>query len=170
MAKSRRTSRRKPAPVKPQPAPPTPQPVQRGLYTRELATRICERLANKESLKSICRDAGMPSEALVRSWVIDNIDGFAARHTRAREIQAMAWAEEILEIADDKQLEGDHRRSMVDIRKWLLSKVLRKVYGEKLELSGQDGGPIKLSVDERAARVRAVLEALQHPAKGKAGK
>lgn len=160
MATKRRTKVR--------PAPQPQEPKTRPSYDRELAFAICERLAAKESLRSICSAPGMPSEAAVRAWVIDNIDGFAARHTRAREIQALAWAEEILEIADDKEIDHERRRAMLDTRKWLVSKVLRKVYGDKLEVSGKDGGPIQLSVDERAARVRAVLEALQQPGKGKA--
>jgi hypothetical protein len=33
-----------------------------GLYTPETVERICDRLADGESLKGICRDPGMPSE------------------------------------------------------------------------------------------------------------
>lgn len=138
------------------------------LYNRDLAAKICMRLAAGFSLAEICKPPGMPSAATVRSWVIDDVDGFAARHTRAREIQALGWAEEILEIADRKGVDGEHRRAMLDTRKWLVGKVLRKIYGDKVELSGRDGGPIQLSVEERSARVRAVLEALQQPGKSKA--
>ena len=37
-------------------------------------------------------------------------------------------------------------RLRVDTRKWYLSKVLPKVYGEKLELTGSDGGPMQVAI------------------------
>jgi len=130
-------------------------------YSPQLAESICARLAEGESLNAICKDAGMPHESSVRGWVLDDHDGFATKYTRARELQAHKLAEEILQIADTTELgvktvhkatgaettEGDmieHRRLRVDARKWYLSKVLPKVYGDKLqaELTGKDGNPL----------------------------
>lgn len=126
----------------------------KSLYTPEIAKAICERLAAGESLRAICRDEGMPSEVTVREWVIDNREGFYAPYTRAREIQAMGWADEILSIADDaaadwvarregkKELNSEHvarSRMRLDTRKWLLSKMLPKVYGDKLQHANAAG-------------------------------
>lgn len=148
----------------------SPRPTGRpSTYDRDVATAICDRLAAGESLTTICAGPGMPPIATFRGWVVDNVDGLGARHTRAREIQALGWVEEIVEIADRENLDADRRRAMLDTRKWLVAKVLRKIYGDKLAVSGEDGGAIKLSVDERTARVRAVVEALM-ARKGKAKK
>lgn len=93
----------------------------------------------------------MPSETAVRYWVIDNQNDFASQYTRAREIGYERMAEEILEIANTPQIgqktvskatgleisEGDmieHRRLQVETRKWLLSKMLPKVYGDKQQV------------------------------------
>ena len=38
-----------------------------GLYTPELAREICERLAEGETLRSVCRDKHMPDERRVRA-------------------------------------------------------------------------------------------------------
>lgn len=124
-------------------------------FNQETADRICERLAAGESLNAICKDEGFPAESTVRSWALQDIDGFAAKYTRAREIQAHFLAEQIITISDTpmpgvemivkaygatEEKHGDmlgHRKLQVDARKWYLSKVLPKVYGDKLELSGE---------------------------------
>lgn len=126
-------------------------------YSQQVADEICRRLAEGESLRSICRDEGMPDESSVRAWALDNVNGFAPQYTRAREIGYDKLAEELLEISDTPQLgeirtvkpDGaeevkvadmiEHRRLRVDSRKWMLSKMLPKKYGDKLELGGQVG-------------------------------
>lgn len=112
-------------------------------YNQETADEICKRLASGESLRGICRDAGMPSEALVRSWAVDDVNGFAAQYARARETQADSLAEEIIEIADTEE-DPQRARVRVDARKWFASKVAPKRYGDKVDLNvgGQDDNPI----------------------------
>jgi hypothetical protein len=124
-------------------------------YTPELAVIICERLAAGESLKAICRDEGMPPDSTVRLWVIDDHNGFAAQYARARDVGLDIMADDLVEIADTTQegvktketLFGDevtradmleHRRLRVDARKWYLSKLAPKRYGDKqqVEVSG----------------------------------
>lgn len=122
-------------------------------YTRLVADAICARLAEGESLRAICADAGMPPASTVRGWVVDDVQGFAAHYARARDIGLDTIAEEIIEIADTTETgtktvskatglettEGDmieHRRLKVEARKWYLSKLAPKRYGEKLELAG----------------------------------
>ncbi len=130
-------------------------------YTPELADRICERIAGGESLRAICRDETMPADSTVRGWDTDDREGFSAPYARAREAGCEAVADEILEIADDstndfmERRRGDgsiemvfdsehvqRSRLRIDTRKWLLSKMLPKKYGDRLELSGKDGGPV----------------------------
>ncbi len=135
----------------------------KSTYTQEIANAICEQLAEGKSLKAICKQEGMPSESNVRLWAKDDREGFAAKYTRARELGYERLADEILEISDDSS--GDVRvledgrevvdnervarsRLRVDSRKWMLSKMLPKVYGEKLELSGDPKNPL-ISVIER---------------------
>lgn len=147
-------------------------------FNREIADSICERLAVGESLRSICRDEGMPSDASVRRWVLADIEGFAAQYTRARDIGLDAMADEILDVADDGRNDWVERetargstyvalneealgrsRLRVDARKWYLSKLAPKRYGDtnKVELSGPDGGPVQFSDTERAARLAAIM-------------
>jgi hypothetical protein len=119
-------------------------------YTAEVAEAICARLAEGESLNRICKDAGLPSEATVRMWALDDIDGFATKYARAREIGYDCLAEQILSLSDECRMgektvskatglevtTGDmveRSRLQVEARKWLLSKMLPKRYGEKVD-------------------------------------
>lgn len=106
----------------------------RTRYTVELAEMILDRLAKGETLRAICRDEGMPPAPTVLEWVKDDREGFAERYARARESGAYAMADELLEISDAK---GDVQRSRLqaDTRKWLLSKVLPRVFGDKLDVT-----------------------------------
>lgn len=56
-----------------------------------------------------------------------------------------ALAEDILEIADDEKADVNRARLRVDTRKWLMSKIAPKRFGERRahELSGPNGGPIQ---------------------------
>lgn len=119
------------------------------MRTPELAAVICERLSSGESLRSICRTEGFPTEGAVRLWEREDGD-FSTQTARAREIGCHAMADECLEIADDARNDwmesngsGDagyrangenvqRSRLRVDTRMKLLGKWLPKVYGDKV--------------------------------------
>jgi hypothetical protein len=113
-------------------------------YTQEMADRICERLALGESLRSICRDDDMPSWPCISNW-LKKYPEFAAQYARAREDQAEAHADRIIEIADDEGIDPNHKRIMVDARKWVASKLKPKRYGEKLDV--EHAGNVGLTVN-----------------------
>jgi|SRR5450631_1318421 len=123
-------------------------------FTAALAVRICERLATGETLRAICRDDDMPAAPTVCLWALT--EPFAEQYARAREIGYTLMADEIIDIADEsrgdtyKDSNGAIRtdqevvgraRLRVDTRKWLLSKCLPKIYGDKqqVEVSGTLG-------------------------------
>lgn len=134
-------------------------------YTEEKANSICERLADGESLRSICEDENMPSRVTVFSWLSKNED-FLNRYTRAREAQADAIFDDILEIADDgrndwmerKDSEDENigwrengeamRRSAlrIDARKWMAGKLSPKKYSDKLALTDGEGGALQVVI------------------------
>jgi hypothetical protein len=130
-------------------------------YTPEIAQTVLERLANGELLVDICKDDGIPAARTVRGWVLDDREGFAAQYERARMLGCYAMADEIQRIADDTK--GDaivgedgavvvnhenvqRARLRVDTRKWLLSKLLPKQFGDRVEtqITGPGGGPLQL--------------------------
>lgn len=127
-------------------------------YTPEIGQLICDRLAKGEGLNAICKDDGMPAESTVRGWALDNVGGFFAIYARARELQAEKMAEEIIAISDASAADikgfdengdpiADHEfiaraKLRVDTRKWILSKVLPKKYGESTTIKGDKDNPL----------------------------
>lgn len=118
-------------------------------FTQEMADTICARLADGQSLRSICGDDDMPDRVTVFRWLAAN-EAFRIQYARAREEQADVLAEEIVQIADDGSNDTyqtddgaavNHdviarSRLRVDARKWYASKLAPKKYGDKLELDG----------------------------------
>lgn len=128
-------------------------------YTQELADIICERLANGEPLAKICRDEDMPAYSTVRRWESDKPE-FQALSSRARLDGTHFLADDSIRIADDTEIDPQHKRIMVDTRLRLIGKWNRKDYGDKLttELTGADGGPIQSSVDVTGLSEAALRE------------
>jgi hypothetical protein len=128
--------------------------------TDELGDRICEKLAQSKTLRAICREAGMPAEATVRAWALD-LDGhgpFAAKYARAREIGYYGMADEILDIADHPDESTVNRdRLRIDTRKWLLSKALPKIYGDKrvVDVDVEVNANIRRLSDDTLRRIAA---------------
>lgn len=134
------------------------------IYTPEIAEAICMRLANGESLRSICRDDAMPGRTTVTKWIIEDKEGFANQYARAKDIGLDEMADEIFDIADDSRNDWIERqnaktgevyevvndeaisraRLRVDARKWYLSKLAPKRYGERLELAGDEKNPLRI--------------------------
>jgi hypothetical protein len=141
-------------------------------FTQQTADAICERLALGESLRSICRDPAMPSNSAVAEW-LGKHSTFAEQYARAKTVGLDLMAEEIIAISDRPSgcLDngatdaGDvaHRRLQIDTRKWYLSKLAPKRYGEKaaLELTGADGGAIQVDDSSAATKLAKILAAAQ---------
>ena len=127
-------------------------------FNQEIADAICERMIcgaedRPESLRSICRDDDMPAMGTVMRW-LSRFPEFQEQYAHAREMQAEAHHEEIIEIADDctddvEKLLGNtegglHRinhsaiaraKLRIDTRKWAMTKMAPKKYGDKQEIA-----------------------------------
>jgi hypothetical protein len=142
-------------------------------YTEELADRICDLVSNGVNLRKVCRMDGMPSWRTVYDWVVAHPD-FAARLARAREMGFDALAEEALEISNtpmmgQKQVMGDkstfttvedmlgHRKLQIETRLKLLAVWDPKRYGNKVQLGGDGGSPIKVEAQVEADTYLAAL-------------
>lgn len=106
-------------------------------FNREVADAICERIAEGESLRSVCRDANMPNKATVFRWLA-TIPEFSDQYARARSEQAELYADDIVTIADE-ELDSQRARVRIDARKWVASKLLPKKYGEKSTVAHEGG-------------------------------
>jgi len=113
-------------------------------YSAERAADICGRLAQGESLRSICHDESSPDVKTVYRWMMAN-EEFRQQYALAREDQADTLADEILDIADNVTEDAGSRRVRIDTRKWVASKLKPKKYGDKVEttIQGPDGGAVQ---------------------------
>ena len=119
-----------------------------SIYDEAQVVEILRRLAGGESLRTICRDEGMPDESTVRIWALDDVNGFTARYGRARSIGIDAMVEEAMEIADDRSDDPNSRRVRVDARKWFASKMRPEKYSDRLAITGaKDAEPLKVLVE-----------------------
>ena len=135
-------------------------------YKSNQAETILSLLCEGRTLREICRtNEKLPGESTVRLWVMDDREGFAARYERARKVGYMSKFDEILEIAEDGSndwmerrddkggtsyvLNGEHvqrSRLRVETLKWALSKALPKLFGDKLQHTGDGDDPITVVV------------------------
>lgn len=125
-------------------------------YSTETTAIICARLADGESLRSICRDAEMPDLVTVYRW-IGKYPEFSQQYARAREDQADTLAEQIIDIADNVENDTNEDGSVnqdniqrarlrVDARKWVASKLKPKKYGDRQEIVGDADKPIIVQI------------------------
>lgn len=129
------------------------------VYTPEVARHICRELADGRSLRSICDDEGMPDRSTVYDWLDADTHGFPDQYARARARQADTFLDEIIEIADDntrdvqefeivpgvKSTSVDYEviarsKQRIDSRKWFMSKVAPKKYGDSKAIDVTSGG------------------------------
>jgi len=152
-------------------------PIKRGrggrsgiaLYTREIENEICARLATGETLNAICRSPGFPTSQAVKLWVLeDKPPGIASRYARARQLGYETWADEVIELSDDTAYRDmpdianavvAQQRLAIDSRKWMLSKVLPKMFGDRLEVSGDPDAPLVTRIELVPVAPRPALSA-----------
>lgn len=120
-------------------------------FMQEVADDICSLLAQGESLRKICERPRMPAMSSVFKWLNEN-QQFSEQYARAREAQTEAMLEDVLMIADGATPEDVQVAKLrVDARKWAMSKLAPKKYGDKVtqEISGtMTNQNINLSSDE----------------------
>lgn len=136
-------------------------------YTKEMGEEICARIADGESLRSICKDDHICPKGTIMAWLFKDDEKYKTFHdqyAKARQMQAESMVDECLDIADNgtndwmtrynnqgeeyqvQNTEAIQRSKLrLDARKWVAARLLPKKYGDfqRNEISGPDGGEIK---------------------------
>lgn len=100
-------------------------------YTEELANEICARIAGGMSLNKLCKMSDMPDASTVFKWIGEKPE-FSHKYAKATTERAELMFDEMLEIADTENIDDTQRaRLRVDTRKWALSKLMPKKFGDK---------------------------------------
>lgn len=154
-------------------------------FSEEIFDRICDRMSEGAGLREICAEPGMPSRSTVLRWIKDNKER-SDHYQQAREAGFDWIAEEIIRISDDatgdnitEERDGksvtlpnhanvQRARLQVDSRKWILSKIAPRKYGDKVELltaTAEPGaaGDNQATVFKWADSVRVVVYPMLRP-------
>ena len=142
-------------------------------YTLDIADKICERLAQGESMRSISRDDKMPAISTMFKWIREH-EEFSKQYAIAKEESADALVDDMLDIADNQveqpilvdgvplvvdgkvvmgkdNVSVNHAKLRVDTRKWAASKLKPKKYGDKVTHSGDDNAPFIIRIQSKDA-------------------
>jgi hypothetical protein len=103
-------------------------------FSQDKFDEICGLLSEGRNLREISRMENMPTASHIMEWS-EKSDELRAQYTRARDKGYDLMADDIADIADHDDTEQARQR--IDARKWLLSKVLPKKYGDKQSVEGK---------------------------------
>lgn len=125
---------------------------------------VLQGMRNGLSAFKACQAAGV-AQSTFGMWV-DADPALAADYARAREDLIERIASEIMELSDsDVGLQPDGKkdwaavqkhRLQVDSRKWLLSKLAPKKYGDKITHVGDEENPVKADISIRFVKTSDV--------------
>ena len=122
-----------------------------SVYSEELAETILQCVAEGKSLRQIQAIPGMPAMTTIMRWLTEPAKAeFREQYELAKAMMADILFEDIMEIADNSP--GDilgngqpnssavqRSRLQVDARKWIVSKLLPKKYGDRIAM--EHGNP-----------------------------
>ena len=120
-------------------------------------TEVLKHMRKGKSLRQSTKKANIAKQTFL-DWV-DKDPELSGQYAQARADMIDCLADEIIEIADEKLTptgDGKVDSAMVqwqklrmEARKWSLSKMAPKKYGDKLELSGDEQAPVSIERIER---------------------
>lgn len=131
-------------------------------FSQDLFDKICDRIANGETLRKICAEDGMPARVNFWRWVRDN-EELRNHSVRAREEGTHNLVEESLEIADRDDLEPADKRVRIDTRLRIAGKWNARAYGDRVDHVSSDGTmtpkePQVSAIDLLAERLEAIAK------------
>jgi len=124
-------------------------------YTDALGRAMAKLFAEGWLVQDVAERFGIAPRR-IRQWASDPDHPFSPMYARAREVGYQKLADELFSIADDSRNDWmqirakngemievvnkeaiERSRLRVDTRKWVLSKMLPKIYGDKLDVSAK---------------------------------
>ena len=147
------------------------------VFTQEIADLVCETIVKSDrGIHWHSRNTpGFPKPATIYNW-IEKHKSFGEQYAQAK-VRQMDWiAEQIFEISDDSRndfIVGDdgkrivnqehiqRSRLRIDTRKWVMSKLVPKKWGDKIEVEATvtDLSLTPAERDRRLSEIAAVVMA-----------
>ena len=111
-------------------------------FTEQYGKIVCTLIAEGYSLRDIALAPNMPSTFNVFHWLYEN-EQFVEQYDRAQATRMFAMAEEIVEISDSSNEDNVNcARLRVETRKWLMSKLNPRRFGDNVGREQQPLGPV----------------------------
>lgn len=140
----------------------------RGKWSKAAGERICKSIEAGASRRQAAAKEGV-SPNTIKLWC-DRYPVFNAQYTRAQEIKWQGYADDLdeaLEAADKAALDPEcgHARlkaiqMRIDTRKWQLSKMLPKVYGDRTQMVLETANPADVLPKHTAEQDAAFMSLL----------
>lgn len=111
--------------------------------TKEITDIICVRLADGESLRSVCLDEDMPSKSSVLLWVVtdrkieESGEVFSDHYHAAREAAGYSHADEALGLRHELRegtLDPQSAKVILDALKWGAERMAPKRHSQRQEI------------------------------------
>jgi hypothetical protein len=128
-----------------------PEPTVYEPVTDEIIDKVLDMIATGPSLRAACRRYSV-CEGTVRRRITED-EQLSTRCARARQLQADAWADDLVEeaeeeidyAADGANVELGHRKHKADTKKWLMGKQHVGKFGDRVTnvLEGNPEKPVE---------------------------
>lgn len=139
--------------------------------TQQVADELCAKLADGQSLRSVCADESMPEKSTVLLWVVNGreIDGtgrqFSDQYRVAREAAGYSHADEALDMRSmvySGEIEPSAAKVILDALKWGAERMAPKAHNPKQEIdhTSSDSSMTPITIDTSKLSTQALEELL----------
>lgn len=122
-------------------------------YSEEIASLICERVADGGNLNALCREPDMPSRDSVYRWFREHPE-FKADYEVSRQTRADSRSDRLDELVDKLErgeLDPTAGKVMIDTLKWQAGKESPR-YADRQIIEGNTDRPVTFAVDVQDRR------------------
>ena len=130
-------------------------------YSEDIANKICDLFAMGYSMRQVCKEDGMPVPSTIYLWLSKEQE-FSDKYACAKADGQECLVDELSEIADkvlDGTYEPNQARVAADIKKWHITKLAPKKYGDRQVIEHD----VTDSMAERIVRARKREQSSQEP-------
>lgn len=130
-----------------------------------LGDEICERVANGETLATVCLDDHLPLPATFLRWCRED-DTLAKSYAQAQEDQCDVMLDEMTLFAED--IDARRAKNAIDARRTIIEKKLPKKYGPRSYMNvapqgdetpgGADAADVRRRIEQMAQRAKEASE------------
>lgn len=119
-------------------------------YTKAIGDEVARRLAEGESLRSICRDDHLPAMSTILLWVVDQKhQDFSDQYRAAREAAGYAHADKVADLPaklESGEMDAQVAREIRGCLVWAAERMAPKAHSPRQEITGADGQPLQVHI------------------------